>query len=131
MSRLNDNIFYAGEVQHTFERVLSRLNGNNIAKTSGITKSLRLDQDIVSKVEQQASKKGISFNAEIDDMLRKYIEWDMFASTVGMIPVARQVISEIFQKLLTREQVTDLANGIARLASLDMVLFMKLLTSHI
>lgn len=122
---ISSTINYAGGDQHAFERVLSKLSGNNTAKTSGITKSLRLDQDIFSKVEQQASKNGTSFNAEINNMLRKYVEWDMLASTVGMIPIARPVLSEIFQKLLTREQVIDLANSIARLASLDMVLFMK------
>lgn len=122
---ISSTINYTSESQHVFERVLSKLNGNNTAKTGSITKSLRLDQDIVSKVEQQASKNGTSFNAEINNMLRKYVEWDMLASAVGMIPIARPVLSEIFQRLLTKEQVIDLADSIARLASLDMVLFMK------
>ena len=58
-------------------------------------------------------------------MLRKYADWDMLASAVGMIPIAKPVLSEIFQKLLTKEQVIDLANSIARFASVDMALFMK------
>lgn len=121
---MSSTINYTSESQHVFERI-SKLSGNNTAKRGSITKSLRLDQDIVSKVEQQASKNGTSFNAEINNMLRKYVEWDMLASTVGMIPIARPVLSEIFQKLLTKEQVIDLANSIARFAIHEMALFMK------
>ena len=63
-----------------------------------VTKSFRLDENIVSKIEQHARNNSTSLNAEVNNILRKYIDWDMPASKVGMIPIARPILSDIFQK---------------------------------
>jgi hypothetical protein len=86
-------------------QVLYALNGNGKAKKTSITtKSFRLDNDIISKIEQQASDNRTSLNAEVNNILRKYVEWDMLASKIGMIPIARPIISEIFQRIMTKKQ---------------------------
>jgi len=100
------------------------LKGNTI-KTKGLTKSFRLDADIIRKLEQQAKNNNTSLNAEVNSILRKYVDWDMFASKVGMIPIARPILSEIFQNIMTKEQVIELANNVAKNTIHEMVLFMK------
>jgi hypothetical protein len=97
----------------------------NTAKSKGVTKSFRLDEDVIRKISLQARNNNTSFNAEINSILRKYVDWDMLASKVGMIPIARPILSEIFQNIMTKEQVIDLANNVAKNAIHEMVLFMK------
>ena len=98
-----------------FQEVLLILNGTNTAtRTKGITKSFRLDTDIIRKLEQQAKNNNTSLNAEVNSILRKYVDWDMLASKVGMIPIARPILSEIFQNIMTKEQVIELANNVAK-----------------
>ena len=65
-----------------FEKVLSVLSNNRI-KTNSITKSFRLDEDLITKITQEAKNNNTSLNAEINTLLRKYVEWDMLASKVG------------------------------------------------
>jgi len=105
-----------------FEKVLSVLSNNRI-KTNSITKSFRLDEDLITKITQEAKNNNTSLNAEINTLLRKYIEWDMLASKVGMIPIAKPVLSEIFQGIMTKE-VIDLANRVAKQAIREIVYFM-------
>ncbi len=90
-----------------------------------VTKSFRLDEDIVSKIEQHARNNSTSLNAEVNNILRKYIDWDMPASKVGMIPIARPILSEIFQNIMTKQQVIDLANNVAKNVIHETILFMK------
>jgi hypothetical protein len=111
--------------QH-FQEVLSILNSRNMAtRTKGITKSFRLDEDILKKLNEQARNNNTSLNAEINSILRKYIDWDMLASKVGMIPVARPVLSEIFQNIMTKEQVIDLADKVSKEVIHETAHFMK------
>src|SRR5215831_3635558 len=105
-----------------FEKVLSVLSNNRI-KTNSITKSFRLDEDLITKITQEAKNNNTSLNAEINTLLRKYIEWDMLASKVGMIPIAKPVLSEIVQGIMTKE-VIDLANRVAKQAIREIVYFM-------
>ncbi len=94
-----------------FQEALAALEGsNNIGKLKSITKSFRLDEEIISKIDRSARSNNTSLNAEINNILRKYVEWGMLASKVGMIPIARPILSEIFQNIMTKEQVIDLAN---------------------
>jgi hypothetical protein len=105
--------------------LISVLDGNNTAKTSGITKSFRVDEDIIRKIDRDARTNNISLNAKINNVLRKYVDLVMLANKVGMIPIARPIVSEIFQEIMTKDQVIDLANRVAKNAIRELVLFMK------
>ena len=109
-----------------FQEALAALEGsNNIGKLKSITKSFRLDKEIISKIEQQARSNNNSLNAEINSILRKYVEWDMLANEVGIIPIAKPVLSEIFQNIMTKEQVIDLANNVGKNVIRETAHFMK------
>ena len=111
--------------QH-FQEVLSILDGRNTAnKTKGITKSFRLDEDTLRKLNEQAKINNTSLNSEINSVLRKYVDWDMLASKVGMIPLARPILSEIFQNIMTKEQVIDLADKVSKDVIRETAHFMK------
>jgi hypothetical protein len=107
------------------QEILHILNGNVKPKKQSITKSFRLDQDIINKINEQVKHNNNSLNAEINGILRKYIDWDMLASKVGMVPIAKPIVLEIFQNIMTKEQVIDLANNEARNVIRETVQFMK------
>lgn len=116
----------SSQVQSGFQEALSALNGTYTRmRINSITKSFRLDEDIIKKIDQQARNNNTSLNAEINSILRKYVEWDMLASKIEMIPIARPVLSEIFQNIMTKEQVINLANRTAKNAIREIAHFMK------
>jgi hypothetical protein len=90
------------------QHVLSILNDRNTTKKS-ITKSFRIDEDVIRKIEDEAKNNNTSLNAEINNILRKYVDWDMLADKVGMLPITKPIVYEIFQNIMTKEQVIDLA----------------------
>jgi hypothetical protein len=107
-------------------QVLSTLNvRNTTTKTKSITKSFRLDEDIIRKIDQEARGNDISLNTEINNILRKYVDWDMLADKVGMTPIARPILSEIFQNIMTKEQVIELADKVAKNVIRETAHFMK------
>jgi hypothetical protein len=121
MLRGNVNCQNSGE----FQDLLSSLSGRNtLMKTRGITKSIRLDEDITRKIDQEARNNNTSLNSEINNILRKYVEWDILASKVGMVPIAKPVLSEIL-RIMTKEQVINLANNMAKNVIRETVHFMK------
>jgi predicted HicB family RNase H-like nuclease len=65
------------------QHIHSILNGRNTTKKS-ITKSFRIDEDVIRKIEDEAKNNNISLNAEINNILRKYVDWNMLADKVGM-----------------------------------------------
>jgi hypothetical protein len=108
------------------QEVLSVLNsGITCKKIKNITKSFRIDEDTITKIDQQARNNNTSLNADINSLLRKYVEWDMLASKVGMIPLARPIVAEIFQSVMTTEQVVKLANDVAKNVIHETAYFMK------
>ena len=116
----------SSQVHSGFQEALLALNRTNSSRrTDSITKSFRLDEDIIRKIDQQARNNNTSLNAEINSILRKYVEWDMLANKIGMIPIARPILSEIFQSIMTKEQVINLANHTAKNAIREIAHFMK------
>jgi hypothetical protein len=106
------------------QHILSILNGRNITKKS-ITKSFRVDEDVIKKIENEAKNNNTSLNAEINKILRKYVDWDMLADKVGMLPITKPIVYEIFQNIMTKEQVIDLADKVAKNVIREAAHFMK------
>jgi hypothetical protein len=106
------------------QELLYILNGK-AKKTQSTTKSFRLDHDILNKIDQQARSNNTSLNSEINSILRKYVEWDMLANKVGMVSIAKPIVSEIFQNIMTKEQVIHLAQNVAKNVTHEVALFMK------
>ena len=117
---------YSGS-SSSLQKVLSVFwhRNNTNPRTKSVTKSFRLDNDIINKIEQQAEDNNTSLNSEVNNILRKYVDWDMLANKVGMIPIARPILSEIFQRIMTKEQVIDLANNVAKNVIHETAHFMK------
>jgi hypothetical protein len=59
-------------ISHTnseFEEILSVLNSNNTPE-KGITKSFRINEDVIRQIAQQAKNNNNSLNTEVNTLLR-------------------------------------------------------------
>ena len=98
------------------EKKFSKIKG-----TTSIT--TRLDHDTLRELEDEANRTGIALSL-IKQILTNYARWDKFVSKAGMIPVAKGVISEAFDKL-SEDDVVRLARSVGKNALKDIILFMK------
>jgi len=76
------------------------------------------------ELEDEAEHTGITLSNLTKQILTNYARWDKFVSKAGMIPVAKGVISETFDKL-SEDDVVRLASSVGKNALKDIILFMK------
>ena len=73
----------------------------NMPKTTPSTTNIttRIDSDTMMELQDEANGPGITLSNLAKQILTNYARWDKFASKAGMIPVAKTVITEAFDRL--------------------------------
>jgi hypothetical protein len=103
----------------------ARNQDDKYGKTIGTTNiTTRIDGDTLRELQDEANSSGIALSSLTKQILTNYAKWDKFASKAGMIPVAKGVISEAFDRL-SEEEVVQLATSVGKNALSDIILFMK------
>ena len=75
-------------------------------------------------LREEAEHSGISLNSFVNLALKRFVEWDLYESKVGMIPMAKPIITELFNKM-SKEEINDMAINIGKNTVHDIALFMK------
>lgn len=88
------------------------------------TMSFRLDSNVLDKIRAESESQGISLNVLANKIFSRYTEWDMFEPKVGMVPIAKPIVSALFGKL-TEEETIELAKKIGQSIVSDIATFMK------
>ena len=87
----------------------ARNQEDKYGKTIGTTSiTIRIDGDTLRELQDEANSTGIALSSLAKQILTNYAKWDKFTSKAGMIPVAKGVISEAFDRL-SEEEVVQLA----------------------
>jgi len=94
----------------------------NPKKTSTMT--FRIDEDVLIKLRSESEHRETSLNTFVNHIFKRYVEWDMYEAKVGMIPIAKPIILELFGNL-TKDHVVDMATRIGKNVVRDTALFMR------
>ena len=86
--------------------------------------SFRIENNICNRLELDAKKAGISLNKLINQILKDYIDWNMFQPSCGLIPIGKSVVAQLFNKL-SEGEVIQLAKDEGTTAITETALFMK------
>jgi hypothetical protein len=89
-----------------------------------VTMTFRLDENSVQKLREESEYRQISLNTLVNQILRRFVEWDMYESKLGMIPLAKPMIVEFFQKA-SHEEIVEMAKRIGKNMVKEIALFMK------
>lgn len=106
-------------------------------KTRSIT--FRLDSSVMDEMQREADQKETSLNVLVNQVLKKYTEWDRYESKIGMMPVPKVMLSSLIDKSIAiakdkigvndiepyRAEILKSAAEIAFSIMKDSVLFMK------
>jgi hypothetical protein len=88
------------------------------------TMTFRIDEHILNLLKKESERRDISLNILVNHVLKQYVEWDMYACKAGMVPVAKPVVSALFDKMTPQETI-ELASKVGHNAIHDIALFMK------
>ena len=68
--------------------------------------SFRIEVKVLNKLRQEAENQGVSLNVLANKIFLQYAIWDVFEPKVGMIPVAKPIVSALFEKIDKKETGT-------------------------
>jgi hypothetical protein len=88
------------------------------------TMTFRVDEHILNMLKKESERRDISLNTVVNHILKQYVEWDMNATKAGMVPMAKPVVSALFDKMTPQETI-ELASKVGQSATHDIALFMK------
>lgn len=91
-------------------------------KTSTMT--FRIDEDILNKLRTESEHRETSLNTFVNHIFKRYVEWDMYEAKVGMVPIAKPIIIELFGKR-SKEEIIEMAQRIGKNVVRDTALFMQ------
>ena len=105
-------------------------------KSRSIT--FRLDSKVIDELQTEANNREVSLNVLVNQVLKRYAEWDRYENKIGMMPVPRMILSNLIDKTISiakssgikdvdlyRDQIIKQAAELAFTLMKDSVLFMK------
>jgi hypothetical protein len=120
------------------ENVLDSKSDESIKprKTKSIT--FRLDTMVVEELQRDADQGEISLNVLVNQVLRRYVEWDRYENKLGMMPIPKLMLATLIDEtmqLAADAKITDLESYRAKIVNnaaqtalnvmKDSVLFMR------
>jgi len=92
--------------------------------TKTTTMTFRVYENLIKKLKEEAEDREISVNTLVNQIFRRYVEWDSYEPKVGMIPIAKPVIIQLFENI-SEDKLIEIANKVGKSAVTDIALFMK------
>lgn len=105
-------------------------------KTRSVT--FRLDSAVIDELQGEADNREISLNVLVNQVLKRYSEWDRFENKIGMMPVPKVILSSLIDRAISvakssgikdidryRDEIIKQAAQLAFGLMKDSVLFMK------
>ncbi len=88
------------------------------------TMTFRIDSNIINKIYSKAEQEDITLNTLINQILKRYVEWDMYEGKAGMVPINKLVLKKLFQEL-SEEEIINMSRDIGKSAVYNIALFMN------
>jgi hypothetical protein len=70
--------------------------------------TFRIHEHLIRKLRRYAQDNGVSLNILVNQILTRYVEWDSYEPKVGMIPIAKPVLIQLFENI-GEEKIIEIA----------------------
>ena len=94
------------------------------ARSSSITRSFRFESDVLSVLDEEAKLMGISVNALVGIILRRYVEFTRYLSKIDMVVINREVLTSLID-LLSEEELYTMGVKLGQTVLADTIMFWK------
>src|ERR671922_1576 len=69
------------------------------ARSSSITRSFRFERDVLNVLDEEAERMGISINALVGIILRRYAEFTRYLSKIDMVVINRDILTSLLERM--------------------------------
>ena len=94
------------------------------AATRSITRSFRFETDVLGVLDEEAGRMGISVNALVGIILRRYADFTRLLSKIDLVVINREVLTSLLE-MLDEEEVYRLGLKLGETVLADTVIFWK------
>ncbi len=94
------------------------------AKHASVTMTFRIEKTVMEVLRSESDRMEVSLNTLVNQILRRYTEWGMYEPKVGMIPIAKPLVSALFERANEKE-IMAIARKVGKNTVHDIALFMK------
>ncbi len=93
-------------------------------RSSSITRSFRFESDVLAVLDDEARRMGISVNALVGIILRRYVEFTRYLSKIDMVVINREILTSLID-LLDEESLYSVGMKLGKTVLADTVMFWK------
>jgi hypothetical protein len=97
---------------------------NHDTRSSTVTRSFRFDNDLSNILEEEAERMGISVNALVGIILRRYCEFTRFLSKIDMIVINREFLTFLLETH-DDDSVRKMGTKLGQIIPSDTIMFWK------
>jgi hypothetical protein len=94
---------------------------DNRKKTATIT--FRFDVDLIDKLQKEAKSHQVNTNTLATQALKRFPEWDIYQSRIGLVSLNKPVFQKIFEDL-SEKKIIEIAS-VGKDEMRDVAMFMK------
>ena len=87
------------------------------------TVSFRIDSNLRESLEEEAKKNRTSLNTLVSQVLSRYADWWRYAGKLGLIPVSKDLLRDVF-KSLDKPELEELGTRFAETSGREHVLYL-------
>jgi hypothetical protein len=78
---------------------IEKQNNYHSRKSRSVT--FRLDSKVIDELQTEAGNREISLNVLVNQVLKRYAEWERYESKIGMMPVPRMILSNLIDRTIS------------------------------
>ena len=86
--------------------------------------TFRIDPKIMQIIKNRSKTENVSINQYTNNLLRTAVEWNIHARAAGWIPMPKQILVELADRL-TEDEIPEIAKKKAKEIAQDIILFME------
>jgi hypothetical protein len=101
--------------------LLANRHHNNTSKR---TRKTTTTTTITFRIDTESARNDRSLNTSVNQILKRYVQWDMFEPQAVIIPFAKPVVTELLANM-SKDHITNLAKNVAKTAVQDIMVVMK------
>jgi hypothetical protein len=94
------------------------------ARPTSVTRSFRFETDVLNVLDEEADRMGISINALVGIILRRYSEFTKYLSKIDMIVINREILTSLLDQL-DEDELYKLGSQLGERVMADTVIFWK------
>ena len=83
-----------------------------------------LDETVANKVYAEAQIQEINLNTYVNQIIKRFIEWDKFEPRTGLIPISKPLLTELFTNR-SKQEIISMARRLGKNTVQSTAIFIK------